>query len=338
MKVAEPAPKRKTLTERAGMTTKPHQGPPTSTRNGMSATSRGNATLPRKMPSSALASASAQTPSTASRAQPNGSLSACVGIGSRPQTTPSSSRPASAMGNYNAPSDSSVPAARPASVLGTNPAANGRQGLGKRKGTISISLFEHLHADPASGLDDQLLMEGDESHDPHGTTRSSSPSGLTRPLFTPRSRDVSLSTAMRNLHITADSCIGADNQGSLTCSTPSLIPKPRIASKPVSPITFSPSKVVKRSASPVKLPFLTRDSRTKAWDTKGRLEDVELFCSDLQERLNGTTRERNGLEETASQYKSRSMSSPAASTCAHSLLFQDFGVIAADLLTDDPDT
>ena len=310
MTVAEPAPKRKTLTERAGMTAKLHQGPPPSTRNGIPAMNRGTATLPRKLPSSALASASAQTPSTASRTHPS------VGMGSRQQTTPSSSRPASAMGNYHAPSDSSVPAARPASVLGTNPAANGRQGLGKRKGTTSISLFEHLHAAPASSLDDQFPMEGDESDDPHGTTRSSSPSGLTRAFFTPRLRDVSLSTAMRNLHITADSCIGADNQDLLRCSTPSLIPKPCIATKPVSPISFSPSKVVKRSASPVKLPFLTRDSRTKAWDTKGRLEDVELFCSDLQEKLNGSMRERNGLEETASQYRSRSMSFPAASTCA----------------------
>lgn len=54
--------------------------------------------------------------------------------------------------------------------------------------------------------------------------------------------------------------------------------------------------------------------KRKAWDTKGRLEDVELFCSDLQERLNGTTRERNGLEETASQYKSRIIELEASQT------------------------
>jgi hypothetical protein len=74
----------------------------------------------------------------------------------------------------------------------------------------------------------------------------------------------------------------------------------------LSPTKSSP----RRTASPSKekrLPFLTRDSNTKAWDTKGRLEDVEYLYGELKEKLDGTVREKKGLEETADIYKSRGM-------------------------------
>ena len=58
----------------------------------------------------------------------------------------------------------------------------------------------------------------------------------------------------------------------------------------------------------MKIPFLTRDSRTQAWDTKGRLEDMEYLYSELKQKMSGTTSERNGLEETVEIYKARSMS------------------------------
>jgi kinesin family member C1 len=54
-----------------------------------------------------------------------------------------------------------------------------------------------------------------------------------------------------------------------------------------------------------KTPFLTRNTMTTAWDTKGRLEDMEYLYSQLQTSLTGTTNERNGLEETVDIYKTR---------------------------------
>ena len=77
---------------------------------------------------------------------------------------------------------------------------------------------------------------------------------------------------------------------------------------PASPSWVPPRtpKTVKHTFSPQKLPFLTRDSRTQAWDTKGRLEDMEQLYTELREKMTGSTVERNGLEEAVEIYKSRS--------------------------------
>jgi kinesin family protein C1 len=61
-----------------------------------------------------------------------------------------------------------------------------------------------------------------------------------------------------------------------------------------------------------KTPYLTKDSNVPAftaWDVHGRLEDMEAMYSELKETLNGTSLERNGLEEAVAVYKARSQSS-----------------------------
>jgi len=90
-------------------------------------------------------------------------------------------------------------------------------------------------------------------------------------------------------------------------NTPSQLPKPVFFNQqPAAIVPVSPSKPQR---SPQKIiPFLTRDSHVKAWDTKGRLEDMECLYSELKERMNGTTNESEGLKETVSIYKTRSMS------------------------------
>ena len=106
------------------------------------------------------------------------------------------------------------------------------------------------------------------------------------------------------------------------CTTPSHIPKliapphsttppdsPKPPGKPLQIPPKTPKTPCKsareRDTSPKKLPFLTRDSRTTAWDTKGRLEDMEYLYSELKEKMTDTTVERNGLEETLQIYKTR---------------------------------
>ncbi|KAJ9618255.1 kinesin-like nuclear fusion protein [Taxawa tesnikishii (nom. ined.)] len=46
-------------------------------------------------------------------------------------------------------------------------------------------------------------------------------------------------------------------------------------------------------------------TKRKAWDTKGRLEDMELLYSQLKSQMEGATTEKSGLEETLTLYKTR---------------------------------
>ncbi|KAI9792205.1 MAG: kinesin-like nuclear fusion protein [Peltula sp. TS41687] len=54
--------------------------------------------------------------------------------------------------------------------------------------------------------------------------------------------------------------------------------------------------------------------KRKAWDTKGRLEDVEYLYSQLTEKMNGTLTERRGLEESIDLYQARINDLEAART------------------------
>lgn len=299
--VPEPAAKRKTLIDRAGEMPRPQQAPSSSARI-TNSTSKGRpGGGARHTPS-----LSSQTPSAASRAKPNGSLSHGVDTGNHLPSTNAPSRPTSAIGHTNTPTDFSVPAARPASVLGSSSTASARAALGKRKGTTPISVSHYLPHLDVSALEDLSERESYESQAQRGSTRSSSPFGDNQSSFARGIRDTSLNAAMRNLRITSNPSPAPDVD-MFRCSTPSLIPKPCPFRVAPTPIPFTPSKIVKRAASPKKLPFLTRESHTKAWDTKGRLEDMEVLYSELSEKMDGTMRERNGLEESVDLYRSRSM-------------------------------
>ena len=221
-----------------------------------------------------------------------------AGLRHRPPSAQSAYRPASALDQTSAATHSSVPASGPA--------------LGKRKGTTSVSILKHFN--PSSpelrrdlfasefaghlGLQESMCFASADADAPSTHVQSK--------------RDVSLSQAFRNLRISVDNSPPSEADA-LRCATPSLIPKPCTPRPFVSPIPFRVSKVVKRSASPKKVPFLTRDSHTKAWDTKGRLEDIESLYSELKEKMNGTIQERNVLEESVDHYRSRSRLSLSSS-------------------------
>lgn len=262
----------------------------------------------RQTPSSSSA-LSSQTPSTVTRPSSNG-FSKSISNGSRPPSTQSVCRPTSAMDHTDTPTHFSVPASRPASVLEGHSTVDPRPALGKRKGTTSTFTSQHLHPSLFEATEDQSPKEAAGMHGLPMSTCISPSYGNGQSSVARSLREASLSTAMRSLHITDDSLLPSHLDAS-RCSTPSLIPKLSLPRNPITPIHFTPFKNVKRSASPEKIPFLTRDSQTKAWDTKGRLEDIEHLYSELTEKMTGTMRERNGLEESVDLYKSRSASFPS---------------------------
>lgn len=96
--------------------------------------------------------------------------------------------------------------------------------------------------------------------------------------------------------------------------TPSHIPVLQRAEPQETHVTATPSKT-RHSLSPTKTPYLTKDSNITAltaWDTRGRLEDVESMYEDLKRTMDGESLERNGLKETVSIYKVRSKLSSLA--------------------------
>lgn len=209
----------------------------------------------------------------------------------RPTPTPigrhtrsqSATRPASALGSYKPTSSirqtrpsvqASVPASRPASSLDSSSTVTERPAIGKRKGMNIFSILDH----------------------PNISTR--------------RPRDLSPSFGMSTLTLSPNGS-PTDDLDVLDvslCSTPSHIPRLGSLRKPDTPLPLSPFKPAKRSTSPRKIPFLTRESNIQAWDTKGRLEDIEFLYSELTEKMNGTLREQRGLEESVGVYQSRSVS------------------------------
>lgn len=194
-------------------------------------------------------------------------------VGSRPASALGSYKPTSSIRPTRPPKQASVPASRPASSLESSSTVTERPAIGKRKGMTTISVLDHPNV------------------------------SVYRP------RDMSPTFGMSTLTL-SPSCSTVDFDVSL-CSTPtpSYIPKPRSLRMPVTPTPVSPCRPVKRSTSPKKIPFLTRDSNIQAWDTKGRLEDIEYLYSELTEKMNGTLKEQKGLEESIDVYQSRSASS-----------------------------
>lgn len=294
--VPEPTPKRRTLAERAGET-QPIAPTPSSSRMA-NPSMRGTTLAGAYRNPSFSSSVSSRTPSMSSRNTSGSSFASSLG--------PGASRPQSAMGNRG-PVQSSAAIRRPGSSLENHTAGP----TAKRKGIdpISFSPFERtpnpfnsLPREQKRGYDNQFYC----------TSYWSSPSaavadkGQIRPLN--RFRDVSLSTVMHDLTLDPNKCSsGPFSEEGKAPNTPSQIPKP-VSLKKQPSITFLPVSPTRRQRSPPKIvPFLTRDSNLKAWDTKGRLEDMEGLYGQLTEQMNGTTNECNALKETVPLYKSRSM-------------------------------
>ncbi|KAI9787906.1 MAG: kinesin-like nuclear fusion protein [Candelina submexicana] len=298
----EPISKRKTLVERAGETPRSNIAAPPSSRP-INSSVKATTLAGTRNPSFA-SSVSSRTPSMSFRNVSGSSFSGSVGCGSRPPSAQSHYRSQTAMGYNRSISQASVPAARSASSLDSVSVESEKPALGNRKGTppISVSTYQHSSKLYSSKLrvshDNQMNYKSDWSS-------SVATSIAVRPqsLAAVRSlRDVSLSTAMKGLTIRPGS--SPSEEGLKAPITPSQIPRS------VTPFIqhTTPSKTPKRPVSPKKsAPFLTRDSNTQgiAWDTRGRLEDMESLYAELKDKMNGTTNERNGLEEAVGVYKAR---------------------------------
>lgn len=108
---------------------------------------------------------------------------------------------------------------------------------------------------------------------------------------------------MQSLTLAPRDCEAVPAVDMETPKTPSQIPR-RKPSKGLLQDVPSPMRSPKKTP---RLMFLTRDSNTTtvAWDTRGRLQDVESMYSELKEKMSDTTNESSGLKETVAIYKTR---------------------------------
>ncbi|KAI9675447.1 MAG: kinesin-like nuclear fusion protein [Caeruleum heppii] len=323
--VPEPAPKRKTLAERAGETARINAAAPRSNRP-VSASVKATTLAGVRNPSFS-SSVSSRTPSTSTRDTSTSSFSSSIGPGSRPPSALSTHRPQTSMNHARKNTQPSMPAPRPTSSLESHDGADDRP-LGKRKGMplSSLSSSYTISYSPHNGMSRQAGYGYDDHVHNAGTWLSRGASSADRSALTESLRDYSLTSLDRQMSkLKLSSAQVPRAEGISTPNrSPSHIPKrlnPHISPLPI-PITPSSSRSPKRtrSASPKKIDFLTRDSNTQAWDTKGRLEDMEYLYSELKERMSGAAVERNGLEETVGVYKSRSASFPQIRSAIRELL------------------
>ncbi|KAK4983453.1 kinesin-like nuclear fusion protein, partial [Elasticomyces elasticus] len=334
----EPAPKRKTLAERAGEAPRSYPAAPPSSRP-VNGAVKATVTAGVRNTSNG-SSVSSRVPSTSSRNASAGSSANGVSYNSRTPSSAGSYHAQTAMGQTRVTSSAPAPTPRPSTAMENNALVGEQPGsLGKRKGTlpISISAFQ-----PTDRLQ---LRKQRARHDLHGNyipnilsgkSGNVTASGLSQSQSQDSSystkeqypfRDVSLSAAFSGLSLKPDALQQAihpddsmfdlrptsEREKEPECpKTPSYIPKlaPKtpVLRKAVSHQHFTPATRYKvRADSPCKFEYLTRDSNTPtpAWDTKGRLEDMELLYSQLKTHLDSATTEKSSLEETMNLYKSR---------------------------------
>lgn len=248
-------------------------------------------------------SSSLSSRTSSSRTTSNSSFSATVGPGSQPPSH-GNPRPQTSFG-FRKAGGSSVP--RPATSLDTHDEdTSGSQVLGKRKG-MQLSHKSHFHLSP--GYYDKYMN--------YTADWSPRPSRLPVPeASTVRKRDTSLSAMMGNLTLTETQAPVDYTQN--PCQTKkqvrntlhSHVPKALHHSRSCSLVTPSPSPTKHRSPQrhpPRIVPFLTKDSNTKAWDHESRLQDFEQVCDALFARMSQAGQDSYGLKETVELYKSRGM-------------------------------
>lgn len=256
--VPEPAPKRKTLAERAA---EPIRS------NG----------VPRPVNGLARAGASAATRHS-SRTMPSSSRQ--PSFASRPTSVASSYRPASALAQSR--SRSALPSMRPPPVTqdyDDDDESGGEQSAmaTKRKGMN----FPSLHL----------------------------PLNLKNINITPRRqrtlsplRNMSLSSAFHTLSLKSN--ISGAEEGSPFLSSQEEPQCPKTPCYLPKPVPKTPTQ-----STPARTTYLTRDSNllAPAWDTKGRLEDMEVLYSQLKSQLDSASKENHGMEDSIDIYKTRSM-------------------------------
>lgn len=284
--------KRKTLVDRAGETSRPAPAPPSSRpiSAAVKATSIAGAYREPSFSSSAASSRPASVSSI--RSVSNSSFSSSVGFGNRPASV-QASRPNTAMGKSRIQQPTPTPS-RPSTSMEAHP---GTESLGKRQGRIPFS------SNLKQCAEEEIYPRINGSHD---TLLNFTSTWASKPPPRQSLREVSLNTRFQDL--TLESVV-QDTPKVFTeaSSTPSQIPK-RVPGVLNASEASSPSKSPQKTPRPLPQ-FLNRHSNiTLAWDTNGRLEDMEHICSDFKEKINGATIESNGLKDMITVYKSRSMS------------------------------
>ena len=283
--------KRKTLAERGGETLRPAPVPPSSrpVNAAVKATSIAGA---HRVPSFSSSVSSRTASGSSARSISNSSFSSSVGYGSRPPSA-QASRPHTAMSMSNSRIQQPTPThSRSSSSMEVHPGT----GVGKRSGRTPFSSSfnqckEEIHP-RIKGSYETLLS--------YSSTRASTPPAG-RSL-----REISLNTAMGRLTLN-QALQDTPKVFTETPHAPSQIPK-RVSVTRNASEALSPSKPPQKT--PKRLPqFLSRFSNdTIAWDTEGRLEDMERMCSQFKEKIDGATTESNGLKDMVADYKSRSTS------------------------------
>jgi kinesin family member C1 len=280
-----------------------------------------------------------RTPSVSSRHTSNGSFSSSIGPGGRPQTSMSfhqstttrptsglpKSRPATSMDKHYEEEDmisqrgrngmkhlnlipSSFPYTQGNSVLQSRKLRT-PQSLQSLRPQRSVAKIRDVSVTTAMSR----LCLGGEVNSCRPPEHQAISSSMRLPSTIESSHKPSISTSVQNLRIDSNEnalvLYQSPGDSLVAPKTPSHIPMLSKADAwTVSPAT--PRRTPR--PSPQKTPYLTKDSNIPvftAWDVHGRLEDMEAMYSELKQTLNGTSLERNGLEEAVAVYKARSQSS-----------------------------
>ncbi|PSK51684.1 hypothetical protein B9Z65_2951 [Elsinoe australis] len=308
----QPAPKRKTLVERAGVA--PRTIPAPQTTRPLSASIKSTIHAGARP---VTLNGSTRTNGYSARNVSNSSSTSTDSV-TRPQSAASSYRSQTAMSHTRGQSHD-VASSRSATAMEQREEDGETVGLSsKRKGTIPFSISS-LRQDGKSITQQRTRHEdtGSELFIPprRAATRCESP--MRSQSF--ERRAISLSNAFQGLSLQASNeqagrnafPLPSEDHDKKESKTPSQIPKriPKTPKVERSPLVFrSPrSKPRIMHRTPAKVTYLTKDSDTPviAWDTKGRLEDMEMLYSQLRSQFQSAAFEKNGLEESLTVYKTR---------------------------------
>lgn len=267
---------------------------------------------------SSSSSFSSQTLSNSSRV--TSSSSSTSSRHSRPPSAQSNVRPQSALVRNRSTIQHPLPVARPSTSQSNHVSGSERSAPGKRPGKVQAPLYTpQAH----SGLQVQKPRSRETSH--ALVNRDTSAFAATdRKLSDTTSKTArvsslgSLCSSMNDLRISSvDAPVSTERlemiaEDSACPKTPSQIPR-RLAQTPASTMQHSktPSQApIKPSPSRKTFIYLTRESNTPvlAWDTKGRLDDMQTMYDELKEKMTAGISEKNGVNEMINLYKTRSMS------------------------------
>lgn len=328
----EPAPKRKTLAERAGETHRPSAMAMPRPVNGAV---KASAAIAKRNLSN---STSTITRSTSTRTMPP----------RQPSASSLSSRPTSAASSYRAASTLSHPRSRTAMASTRQPLSpqDEYDSEEEEDSTTLPTKRKGMQKKLSSLRATQSLDYININLSPRKQRKRSEESTLSEPRPhdvrpVPFSlRDMSITTAFQTLSLKSNiSQVEQEDDQDMSfpllqeepqCpKTPSYIPKPVAKTPqpaaslpaPVDATPFTHYKVVQ--STPGRITYLTRDSNllAPAWDTKGRLEDMEVLYSQLKSQLDSASKENHGMEDSISLCKTRSMAYMCPHCALHLLTF-----------------